>query len=159
MMAPTSSTSGVNLTQKHIHTHHTALRQSGLTPQGIVSTHASAKVIASSPSFAAIERDLRGEADTLRKELVRKDNRNDSLTKELQEIRTSHSSAQRELRNLTGTFDKLNTERHTLTNALQKSKVSNNFSAPNRSQIYIVPNTSINVGALRPTRKQARAAW
>ena len=126
MMAPVSGASpgGVNLTQKHIHTHHSALRQHGLAPQGIVSTNASAKLIASSPSFAAIERDLRGEADTLRRELARKDSRNDALTKELQELRTSNATAQRELRNLTGTFDKLNAERHTLTSQLQKSKVS-----------------------------------
>lgn len=76
-----------------------------------------------SASYAAIERDLRAVNETLRKELGRKDGRNDNLTKELHNLRTLYTSSQRELRLLTGTFDKLNTERYSLSAEVQKSKI------------------------------------
>ncbi len=77
---------------------------------------------ASSTASLAIERNLRLENDTLRKELARKDSRNDNLTKELQVFRTSNSNMSRELKILTSTFDKLNHDRHTVSTELSKSK-------------------------------------
>lgn len=78
--------------------------------------------VASSTASLAIERNLRLENDTLRKELARKDSRNDNLTKEMQVLRTSNSNMSRELKILTSTFDKINHDRHTVSNELSKSK-------------------------------------
>jgi predicted RNase H-like nuclease (RuvC/YqgF family) len=67
-------------------------------------------------------RDLRVENTALRKELSRKDTRNDNISKELNNLRTNSSNCQRDLRILTGTFDKVNNERHNLTNEVYKAK-------------------------------------
>eukprot|EP01032_Pedospumella_encystans_P021243 gene21243-24107_t len=56
-------------------------------------------------------RDLKSQCDQLRKELERKDLRNQKTSKEMQQVRSSFADLQRELRMTTSTIDKIKSER------------------------------------------------
>lgn len=60
--------------------------------------------------------------EKLRRELDRKDTRNDSMMREMNDMRNAHASQQRELRILAGTFEKCNNERQRLTNECARTK-------------------------------------
>lgn len=62
------------------------------------------------------------DAEVLRKELERKDQRNAALSSEMGTLRTSYSSLQRELRMLSGSFEKVNADRQRLAHELVKTK-------------------------------------
>lgn len=66
-------------------------------------------------------REMRAENEMLRKELVRKETRNENMIKELNTLRENFSNQQRELRILSGTFEKVNVERVKLLSELTRA--------------------------------------
>ena len=92
--------------------------------RSIVSKHqgTSYTLPSKSPTTNLAYRNYVKDVEMLRRELDRKDARNDKIAQEIQQIRTKFSNQERELRILSGTFEKCNNERMKLQTDLTRTK-------------------------------------
>lgn len=102
-----------------------AMSKSGVYPalgsHSIVSKHIHKRGVGGATTNLAYRNYVK-DVDTLRKELDRKDSRNDAIAQEMKHLRQEYTTQERELRILSGAFEKCNNERVTYQNEVSRNK-------------------------------------
>ena len=108
--------------KSHTHSRIFYYEQVGVYPalgsKSIVSRH----IHSGKPTTNLAYRNYVKDVDTLRKELDRKDARNDAIAQEMKHLRSEYTTQERELRILSGAFEKCNNERVTYQNEVSRNK-------------------------------------